>query len=107
MDITLLSRLETLNQRHGDIAARLNEPTVTNDMNSYRALTKEHADLDILICLYRQWQYAQDDFNTAKLMSEESQTLELREFATEEIKIANNRMHDAVSKALYFSNNRC
>jgi peptide chain release factor 1 len=92
MDITLLSRLDTLSQRHGDIAARLNEPTVTNDMNNYRALTKEHADLDILICLYLQWQQAQADLNTAKIMSEDSQTSELREFAAEEIKIAHHRM---------------
>ncbi len=89
MQTTLLSRLDTLTQRHGDITAQMNDPAVTDDMNRYRALSKELADLGIIVNLYAAWQSAQADFDTAKAMGED---LDMREFAAEEAKDAQARM---------------
>jgi peptide chain release factor 1 len=89
MQDTLISRLDTLTTRHGDIAALLNDPAITGDMTRYRALTKEHADLTSLVALYSQWQGAVADLAAAKAMDSDA---ELREFAAEEAKNAQLRM---------------
>lgn len=96
MNPTLLLRLNTLSQRYDDISAQLNEPTATHDITRYRMLTKERSDLENLTHLYHQWQQAQTDLHTAQLMSQESNEIELRDFAIEEVKIAQNRMDTLV-----------
>jgi peptide chain release factor 1 len=93
MQATLLSRLDTLTTRHGDIAALLNDPAITDDMNRYRALTKEHADLTNIVELYVAWQGVQSDLATAReLANDTAMDADMREFAVEEVKDATARM---------------
>ncbi len=89
MQATLRDRLNTLTARHAEIDALMADPGVTNDMNRYRALSKEHSDLGVLVTLFAQWCAAEDDLNTAQELAADP---EMKEFASEEARAAQDRM---------------
>ena len=89
MQDTLRSKLATLTQRHGDVGALLNDPDVTQNMNRYRSLSKEHADLGTLVELFAQFNAAEADLATATELAADP---EMRDFAADEIKDANAKI---------------
>jgi peptide chain release factor 1 len=86
---SLQLRLTQLVNRLSELDARLADPTVTNDMNAYRALTKEHAELSPLIARYNELQQAQQDLATAQELASDAS---MKEFAQEEMAAAQERM---------------
>jgi peptide chain release factor 1 len=89
---SLQLRLTQLVNRLSELDARLADPTVTNDINSYRALTKEHAELSPLIARYHELQQAQQDLATAQELASDPS---MKDFAQEEIASAQTRIDAA------------
>jgi peptide chain release factor 1 len=85
-------RLTQLVNRLSELDARLADPTVTNDLNAYRALTKEHAELSPLIARYHELQQAQQDLATAQELAADP---DMKDFAQEEISAAQIRIDAA------------
>jgi peptide chain release factor 1 len=85
-------RLTQLVNRLSELDARLADPTVTNDLNAYRALTKEHAELSPLIARYHELQQAQQDLATAQELAADHS---MKDFAQEEISAAQIRIDAA------------
>ena len=88
MKPSLLSKLDHLSQRLEEVSALLNQESATADMDQYRKLTREHAELGPLVDTYAQWPQAQQDIRTAQdLMADP----DMKAFAQEELSTAQAR----------------
>lgn len=84
MNISILKKLEGLLERYEEVQALLGEPSVINNQEKYRALTREYAQLEDVVGCFRRYQQAQEDLTTAEEMLAEDDT-ELKMMAEEEI----------------------
>ncbi len=93
-------KLEHLQQRLVEIDHALAQPGAANDMNHFRDLSKERAEIEPVVLLYHEYKKAEDDEKTAReLMSDSS----MRDFMEEEAHAARARMDaqlDAIQVAL-------
>lgn len=78
----LSSRLEELN-------GLLSSEGVTSDLNNYRKLTREHAEIVPVVELYRAYQLGECDIQAAQEMIADT---EMREFAEEEIRSGKEKL---------------
>jgi len=85
----MLSKLDQLANRLVELDELLMTEGVTADMDNYRKMTREHAELSPLVAVYRQYESALA--NTAEAQ-ELLQDPEIKEFAQEEIEAAKVRM---------------
>ncbi len=88
MKPSLLAKLDHLSQRLEEVSALLNQESATADMDQYRRLTREHAELDPLVATYAQWTQAQQDVRTAQDMLADP---DMKAFAQEELSGAQER----------------
>ena len=84
MKASLLSKLETLTDRHEEVSALLGDSEVISDQNRFRDLSREYAQLEPVVQAWNQWQETQSSIEDARLMMQESDE-ELREMAGEEL----------------------
>jgi peptide chain release factor 1 len=81
----MLSKLDQLTNRLEEVNNLLQQPEVTSNMDNYRKLTREHAELAPLVALYADYTQADNDIKTAQGMLSDP---EMKEFAQEEIAAA-------------------
>ena len=89
MKTSLLSKLDQLAERLEEVGTLMNQESATADMNQYRKLTREHAELEPVVGLYAQWREAQTDIKTAQEMMQDPS---MKAFAQEEIEAAQQRI---------------
>ena len=89
MKPSMLSKLDQLANRLVELDELLMTEGVTANMDSYRKMTREHAELSPLVAVYRQYESALA--NTAEAQ-EMLQDPEMKDFAQEEIEAAKVRM---------------
>jgi peptide chain release factor 1 len=89
MKPSLGAKLESLTRRLGEIDAALASEEATRDMDVYRRLTREHAEIQPVVQRYREWKAAERDAATATEMLADPQ---MREFAESEAAQARARM---------------
>ena len=89
MKTSLLSKLDQLSERLEEVGTLMNQESATADMNQYRKLTREHAELEPVVGLYAQWRDAQTDIKTAQEMIQDPS---MKAFAQEEIEAAQQRI---------------
>ena len=100
MKDTLRQQFERLGMRLAELDATLADPTVASDMNRYRALTREHAEVDSLVQRFRQYEQRERDLAAARDMLIEP---DMAEMAQEEIASAEadiTRLHGELQTAL-------
>lgn len=100
MKSSLRQKLEHLQQRLADIDRLLAQPDAANDMNRFRDLSKERADIETVVLLYHEYKKAEDDQLTAREWMSDAA---MREFMEEEMHAAQERMAqqlDAIQLAL-------
>jgi peptide chain release factor 1 len=85
----LATRLEELN-------GLLGAEDATHDLDRYRAMTREHAEITPVVALYRQWEQGERDLTAAQEMLADPQ---MKSFADDESKAARARM-DALEQQL-------
>jgi peptide chain release factor 1 len=89
MKTSMQSKLDQLTTRLAELNDLLSREDVTSNLDQYRKLTREHAELQPVVEHYAQWRQASTDAATAQeLLSDPS----MREFAEEEIRAARERM---------------
>ncbi len=88
MKPSLLAKLDHLTQRLEEVGALLNQEQATADMEQYRRLTREHAELEPLVAVHAQWQQSQDDIRAAQEMLADP---DMKAFAQEELSAAQAR----------------
>ncbi len=88
MTPSLLAKLDQLTHRLEEVSALLNQESATADMNQYRKLTREHAELEPLVGVHAQWAQAQSDIRAAQEMLSDP---DMKAFAQEELDAAQAR----------------
>ncbi len=85
----MTARLAQLAGRLTELDALLSSETATRDMEAYRRLTREHAELTPVVELYRRFVARQSDITAAQGMLGDA---ELKTFAEDEIRAAKDDM---------------
>ena len=89
MKPSMLSKLDQLANRLVELDELLMSEGATANMDSYRKLTREHAEISPLVALYRQYQGTNADIAAAQELLADP---EMKEFAQEEIDAARERL---------------
>ena len=89
MKPTLRSKLEALARRLDELNAILSSEDATRDLDRYRALNREHAELDPVVAQYLKYREVEGDLAAAQDMSADPA---MRDFAVEETAAARERM---------------
>lgn len=90
MKDTLKSKLDSLTDRHEEVAALLGDADTLADQDKFRELSKEYAQLDEVVKTYTQWTAATEDRVTAQEMLADSDP-DVRELAADELNDAEER----------------
>ena len=83
------AKLEQLDARLAELNSLLVQEEITKDMDQYRKLNREHAEISPVVEQFQLYQQAQADEATALAMQSDP---DMKEFAEEEIKSARARM---------------
>jgi len=100
MKDSLRQQFERLAMRLAELDATLADPGVASDMNRFRSLTREHAEVDSLVQRFRQYEQRERDLGAAREMLDEPG---MEEMAQEEIASAEadiTRLHGELQTAL-------
>ena len=89
MKPSLIDKLIHLTERQEEVTALLASPDVTKNMDEYRRLTREHAELTPVVETYAKYVQAETDLAAAEEMLNDP---ELKDFATEEIVAARTQI---------------
>ena len=79
MKASLTDKLARADERLEELDALLSQPEIAGDMDRYRKLTREHADLTPVVALYRQYRQVEADQQTARDMLGDPDMRELAE----------------------------
>jgi len=89
MKASMQNKLDQLAQRLAELNLLLSREDITADMNQYRKLNREHAELAPVVEQYERWRQARSDEATAQeLLSDPG----MKAFAEEEVGAARERM---------------
>ncbi|NML33844.1 peptide chain release factor 1 [Paraburkholderia antibiotica] len=89
MKTSMQRKLDQLTTRLAELNDLLSREDITANLDQYRKLTREHAELGPVVEQYGLWRQAQNDADTAQeLLADAS----MRDFAEEEIRSARDRM---------------
>ena len=91
MKPSMLAKLDQLSERLDELNGLLMQENVTADMDTYRKLTREHAELEPLVALYKTYRDAEKDAQTAEEMLSDP---DMKEFAQEEVAAAKARIEE-------------
>jgi peptide chain release factor 1 len=75
-------KLAALSERIQELNSLLSSESITNDMDQYRKITKEHSDITPIVDEYLAYKKNEDNLNEAQAMLSDP---EMKEFAQEEI----------------------
>ncbi|MGH1359795.1 MAG: peptide chain release factor 1 [Burkholderiaceae bacterium] len=89
MNPSMLARLEDLEQRLAEVGALLSSEEAANNMEQFRKLGKEHAEITEVIEHFQAWRQASSDLEAANQMRSDP---ELREFADAEALAAQEQL---------------
>ena len=82
MKPSMQKKLAALSDRIQELNGLLSSETITNDMDQYRKITKEHSDITPIVEEYLAYKKNEDNLNEAQAMLSDP---EMKEFAQEEI----------------------
>ena len=89
MKSSLRNKLESLTHRLAELDATLSSEDVVRDMDRYRALTRERADIEPVVARFREYTHAEGDVAAANEMARDPQ---MKDFADEEHATATAKM---------------
>lgn len=84
MKDSLLVKLETLCDRHEEVAALLSDGEVISDQNRFRELGREYSELETVVKSFTRYRQVNDDLVEARAMLDDGDA-EMREMAEEEL----------------------
>ncbi len=80
---TIIAKLDTIAERYEEVQGLLSQPEVVGDQEKFRTLSKEYADLESIVKVFREYQTAVQDSRAIQEMLE-SPDEEMRLMAEEE-----------------------
>ena len=100
MKDSIQQKLQSLADRLMELDRQLEDPNVVSNMDNYRKITKEHAEIVPVVALFQDYRKSEDDVAAATEMGKDP---DMREFAEEEIKASRTKLDEiegALQKAL-------
>lgn len=82
MKPSIISKLESLAERHEELQALLGDPSVINDQEKFRSYSKEYAQLEEVVGAFNRWNKLHADIKDAQLLLDDP---DMKEIAQEEI----------------------
>ncbi len=86
MKPTLLNKLAQITERLDELNRLLAGETVTSDLDNYRKLTREHAEISPVVALYKAYRQSETDIANAQAMLADPEMQELAEAEIEDAK---------------------
>jgi peptide chain release factor 1 len=96
MKPSMITKLANLSERLDEIDRLMSSEGITNDMDNYRKLTREHAEITPIVEQYRAFVQAEADISEAQTMLSDP---EMKAFAQEEIETSKAKL-EAIEAAL-------
>jgi peptide chain release factor 1 len=96
MKPSMITKLANLSERLDEIDRLMSSEGVTDNMDNYRKLTREHAEITPIVEQYRAFEQAEADINEAQTMLSDP---EMKAFAQEEIDTGKAKL-EAIEAAL-------
>ena len=90
----MFDRLEDILIRFEEIMGELNEPTVTNNQERFRALMKEQSDLTPLVEAYKEYKKCKQDVEDSLSMLEIESDDDMKEMLKEELNSGKKRIEE-------------
>jgi peptide chain release factor 1 len=84
MKASLLTKLETLTDRHEEVSALLSDSQTIADQTKFRELSREYAELEPVVTCYAQYRQIKADLDEARQMLDDADP-EVRDMAREEL----------------------
>ena len=84
MKASLLTKLETLTDRHEEVSALLSDSQTIANQNKFRDLSREYAELEPVVACYARYSQVKADLEEARQMLEDADP-EVRHMAREEL----------------------
>ncbi len=100
MKASFINKLEQLSFRHEELDALLAAEDATRDMDHYRRLTREHADIGPVVALFRAFRRAESDLRSATELLADPEMRELAEAEVETARAEMERLEAALHIAL-------
>lgn len=95
MKDTMRDRLERLAHRLIEVDAMLSEPEVVNDMDNFRKLSRERAELEPVVDVFNAYVATEGDLEAAQEMMRDP---EMKEMGEEEFQLAKDRIAELEAK---------
>lgn len=93
MKPSLLVKLDSLRDRHEEVAALLGDAEVISDQEQFRRLSREYSELESVVSSYGAWRQLTDDLAAARSMLDDDDP-DMRELAQAEIDEGADRLED-------------
>ena len=97
MKTSMKDKLEALVKRIDDLNTELSNSNVTNDMERYKKITKEHSEITPIVEIYKKYQKVNLNITEAKELLSDP---EMKSFAQEEIEQGENQIEEVESELL-------
>ncbi|MGL4848248.1 MAG: peptide chain release factor 1 [Clostridium sp.] len=81
----LLDKLAFTENKYDELSVKISDPSIMANQAEWRKLCKEHAELEILVGVYRDYKSTLEALDDNKMMLEEESDKEMREMLHEEI----------------------
>ena len=91
MKASIQAKLESVSERHEEIAALLGDPGTISNQDRFRTLSKEYAQLEPIVTAFSNYQQAEGDLKSAQEMANDSDA-DMRAMANEELPELNQRL---------------
>jgi peptide chain release factor 1 len=95
MNESMRAKLTQMQERLHELDSLLAQPDIAHDMQAYRALTKDHAELGSVVERFSDFQRAESDLAAAQDMGKDP---DMTQFAQEEVSSAQTRMQDLTAQ---------
>ncbi len=82
----MFSKLDSIEEKFNQLTKSLADPSIASDINKYRKLAKEHAELKEIVDKYREYKEVEKGIKEAEEIIADSSDSELKELAKEELR---------------------
>ena len=93
MKASLLTKLETLCDRHEEVSALLGDAETISDQDKFRGLSREFSELEAVVQCYNSYSRVKEDIEEARQMLDDADP-DLREMAREELDANEGRLDE-------------
>ena len=88
----MLERLQTVEDRYEYLNEQLSDPEIANDPNKIKELSKEQAQMQRTVEVYREYKEARQQLDEAKSMLEDEHDAEMKDMVKSEVEELSERI---------------